>query len=305
MTSVAGIGAREIATTSQMSRRFLDRPLHGLRGNLGAKSPLAKDLAELRRIFDDLDPARYDLDEPGPRRLLGVIPAGDRLTAYVDRYAQAQERIDEIIASLEEGNSGLRQENAVIDQEQRSLRMQMESLRQYAFMTERLDESLDARIAAIDATDPRRATALREDVLLPVRVRRRDILTQLAVVSQGYAALGIIKRTNDDLIGGGPRRNDDHGCRRPDRGAGRPGDREPASRRGGTRRHRRCARRQGDDGPSAVDLDALQRSWTSVFTALDQIDSYRRSALASMPAAVATLSAPVSPDAKDSALRLG
>ena len=126
VTSVAGIGAREIATTSQMSRRFLDRPLHGLRGSLGAKSPLAKDLAELRRIFDDLDPARYDLDEPGPRRVLGVIPAGNRLAAYVERYAQAQERIDEIIASLEEGNSGLRQENAVIDQEQRSLRMQIE-----------------------------------------------------------------------------------------------------------------------------------------------------------------------------------
>ena len=58
VTSVAGIGAREIATTSQMSRRFLDRPLHGLRGSLGAKSPLAKDLAELRRIFDNLDPER-------------------------------------------------------------------------------------------------------------------------------------------------------------------------------------------------------------------------------------------------------
>ena len=89
----------------------------------------------------------------------------------------------------------------MIDQEQRSLRMQIESLRQYAFMTERLDETLDARLAAIDATDPGRATSLRTDVLLPVRVRRRDILTQLAVVSQGYAALGIVKRTNDDLIG--------------------------------------------------------------------------------------------------------
>ena len=54
-----------------------------------------------------------------------------------------------------------------------------------------------------------------------------------------------------------------------------------------------------------IDLDALQRSWTSAFTALDQIDSYRRSALASMPAAVAALSAPVTPEPQDSALRLG
>ena len=305
VTDIAGIGAREIAATSQMSRRSLDRPMRGLRGSLGAKSPLAKDLAELRRIFDDLDPARYDLDEPGPRRVLGVIPAGNRLRAYVDRYAQAQDRIDEIVASLEEGNSGLRQENAAIDQEQRSLRMQIESLRQYAFMTERLDATLDARLAAIDATDPGRATALREDILLPVRIRRRDILTQLAVVSQGYAALGIVKRTNDDLIGAV------RAATTTTVAAVRT-----AALVAQAIANRRAVEEQidavndaidgmGEGGPSRIDVDALQRSWTSVFTALDQINSYRRSALASMPAAVAALSAPVSQDAKDAAQRLG
>ena len=292
VTDIAAIGAREIAATSQMTRRFLDQPMHGLRGSLGARSPLAKDLAELRRIFDDLDPARYDLDEPGPRRMLGVIPAGNRLRAYLDRYARAQERIDELIGSLEEGNRGLRQENAAIDQEQRSLRMQIESLRQYAFMTERLDETLEARIAALDEIDPERATALREEVLFPVRVRRRDILTQLAVASQGEAALGIVKQTNDDLIGA---------------------VRVATSTTVAAARtaalvaqaiaNRRAVEEQIDavndalggmveDGIPGLDVDALQRSWTSVFAALDQVDTSRRRVLASMPAAVLAADAP-------------
>ena len=154
-------------------------------------------------------------------------------------------------------------------------------------MTERLDESLDARIAAIDATDPRRATALREDVLLPVRVRRRDILTQLAVVSQGYAALGIIKRTNDDLIG-----------------AVRAATTTTvAAVRTAALVAQAIANRRAveegldaiddaldgkvEDGPSGIRPGRVAASWTSAFTALDQIDTFRRSALASMPAAVA------------------
>jgi uncharacterized protein YaaN involved in tellurite resistance len=175
--------------------------------------------------------------------------------------------------------------------------MQIESLRQYAFMTERLDETLDTRIAAIEATDPGRATALREDILLPVRVRHRDILTQLAVVSQGYAALGIVKRTNDDLIAAvrAATTTTIAAVRTAALVAQAIGNRRAIGEQidaanealGGL----------GEGGPSRVDVDALQRSWTSVFTALDQIDSYRRSALASMPAAVAPPSMPATADA--------
>jgi uncharacterized protein YaaN involved in tellurite resistance len=47
-----------------------------------------------------------------------------------------------------------------------------------------------------------RATTLRADVLHPIRQRHQDILTQLAVSAQGYLALDLLRRNNDELIRG-------------------------------------------------------------------------------------------------------
>ena len=67
-------------------------------------------------------------------------------------------------------------------------------------MAERLDNALETRIATIEASDPDRARALREDVLFPVRHRRQEILTQLAVAVQGYAALRVVEINNRELV---------------------------------------------------------------------------------------------------------
>jgi uncharacterized protein YaaN involved in tellurite resistance len=63
-----------------------------------------------------------------------------------------------------------------------------------------LDEEIEAASAAMAVSDPVRARLIANDVLFPLRQRRQDILTHLAVSAQGLAALAILKEGNDQLI---------------------------------------------------------------------------------------------------------
>ena len=70
------------------------------------------------------------------------------------------------------------------------------------YLAEHLDAALEAKIAEIEATDPDKAKALREDVLFYVRQKHQDLLTQLAVSVQGYLALDLVRKNNIELIKG-------------------------------------------------------------------------------------------------------
>ena len=78
----------------------------------------------------------------------------------------------------------------------------MARLNQYVYVAERLDARLAAAIADLEATDPERAKALRDDVLFYVRQKHQDLLTQLAVSIQNYLAIDIVIKNNIELIKG-------------------------------------------------------------------------------------------------------
>ena len=137
-----------------------------------------------------------------PRKLFGLIPFGDRLRDYFDKYRSSQHQLDAIITALYHGQDELRRDNAAIEQEKVNLWAVMGRLRQYAYLAQRLDEAVSAKIAAIEAVDPERAKVLKEDLLFDVRQKHQDLLTQLAVSIQGYLALDVIRRNNLELIKG-------------------------------------------------------------------------------------------------------
>ena len=160
-----------------------------------------RSLSELRKFVAELDPSGRDLGRKRPRRSLGILRRRQPLVRYIDGFAASEAQIRELIGTLRQGRSELQRNNAMIAQEERSLATLTQSLRQYADLAERLDKAVEAAAEAVVDSDPKRARLLVDDALFPIRQRRQDILTQLAVSEQGLAALAIVKTGNDRLIG--------------------------------------------------------------------------------------------------------
>jgi uncharacterized protein YaaN involved in tellurite resistance len=202
VNDIAKLGDDDIRASAQVSNRLLDKPMAEMsQGGISQASNVTKSLLSLRKTVEDLDPQKQG-NLLSPRKLLGVIPYGDRLSDYFHKYQSSQGHINAIIVSLYDGQDELRRDNADIEQEKVNLWATMGRLRQYAYLAEQLDKGLTAKIAQIEATDPDRARTLKEDLLFPVRQKRQDLLTQLAVSVQGYLALDLIRRNNVELIKG-------------------------------------------------------------------------------------------------------
>lgn len=194
---LTSLGQREIREASGGSNRFLDKPIRQMDGSEG----IGADLIKLRGIIDDLDPGRKG-DLMKPRKLLGLIPFGSRLTAYFDSYQSAQSNISSILKSLASGKDELLMDNAAIDTERRNLWAAMGALEQMILMAQTLDERIEAKAADLDMTDPAKAKAIRETALFHIRQRHQDLLTQMAVTVQGYLALDLVKKNNVELVKG-------------------------------------------------------------------------------------------------------
>jgi uncharacterized protein YaaN involved in tellurite resistance len=130
------------------------------------------------------------------------VPFGDKVTDYFRKYQSAQSHLDGILHALRDGQDELAKDNAALNMEKQYLWDAMGRLNQYVYVAERLDARLSARIVELEATDPDKAKALRDDVLFYVRQKHQDLLTQLAVSIQNYLAIDIVIKNNIELIKG-------------------------------------------------------------------------------------------------------
>jgi uncharacterized protein YaaN involved in tellurite resistance len=198
-TDVRSMGDADIRHAAESSNRLLQSPVKALTsGGLSEGSTVGKTLLELRRTVENLDPK----EATGPKKLLGMIPFGDKIEDYFRKYQSAQSHLEGILHSLRNGQDELGKDNAALNLEKQQLWDAMGRLNQYVYVAERLDARLSATIAELDATDPDKAKALREDVLFYVRQKHQDLLVQLAVSIQNYLAIDIVIRNNIELIKG-------------------------------------------------------------------------------------------------------
>ncbi len=206
MQSISSMGAAEIAASANVSNRMLDRPAAAVAsakgGNGGdATARVAGTLTELRNTVTELDPARADLS--GMRKVLKFLPGGDKLARYFARYESAQSQLDAIIKALASGQDELRKDNAAIEGERSTMWTTMGKLTEYAQLAQALDEALEQEILRLQTSgEVEKANSYQSDALFPLRQRRQDILTQLAVSAQGYLALDLVRKNNTELIKG-------------------------------------------------------------------------------------------------------
>ncbi|MER7787485.1 toxic anion resistance protein [Streptomyces sp. NPDC097640] len=198
---ITALGAGEMRGAAQQSNRMLDRTVRSLaQGDGDAPTRVSSSLVELRRTVEDLDPR--DTQLKGARKLLSKLPGGNKLRDHVAKYASAQGTLNKIVGSLRGGQDELRRDNAALHTERVRLWENMGKLQEYAVLAQALDTAVERQITAVEATDPTQADALRADVLFPVRQKHQDLLTQLAVCAQGYLAMDVVRRNNEELIKG-------------------------------------------------------------------------------------------------------
>ena len=201
VNAIHQLGSTEIRASAQIANRMLDRPAKSMDKALFDNSPIAKSLTELRSVVEDLDPSRQG-SLSSPRKFLGIIPMGKSVQDYFRKYQSSQTHINAIIESLYHGKDELMKDNASIEQEKVNMWALMQSLRQYIYVGQKIDERLEHKIGELEATDPEKARVVKEELLFYVRQKNMDFLTQLAVNIQGYLALDMIRKNNLELIKG-------------------------------------------------------------------------------------------------------
>ncbi|GAA1022444.1 MULTISPECIES: toxic anion resistance protein [Amycolatopsis] len=199
LDEILAVGEADMRTAATVAGTMLDRSTKALDTARSPHQEVTTSLTELRRTVAELDPAKLPITG---RKLLGIFPAAASAKRALDRYRAANEPVNALVRELRVRQDVLRRDNAAIKGERERLWATLGKLAEAAAFAEAVDGAIDRQAGVFDLTDPAHANALRADLLYPIRQRHQDVLTQLAVSAQGYLALDLVRRTNDELIRG-------------------------------------------------------------------------------------------------------
>jgi uncharacterized protein YaaN involved in tellurite resistance len=301
---ITNMGRKEIMAAAGHSNRFLDRPVRAMSKDEGVGAKLA----ELRRVVEDLDPGKRGALST-PKKILGIIPFGNKLTNYFRSYQSAQTHIQSVLGHLASGKDELLMDNAAIDVERQKLWEAMGNLEQMVHIAKTLDQKLEDAAADLDATDPAKAKAIRESALFYVRQRTQDLLTQTAVSVQGYLALDLVKKNNVELVKGVDRASTTTvAALRTAVTVAQAMSNQRLVLQQITSLNTTTANMIDSTGQllkdqtgkiheqaaaSTIPLETLQRAFQNIYDTMDQVDTFKVKALESMKQTVETLSGEV------------
>ncbi|MDQ2586498.1 toxic anion resistance protein [Saccharothrix yanglingensis] len=305
LDELLAVGESDMRAAAGVAGAMLDRSARALRDG-SPQVGITTSLAGLRRTVAELDPARLPITG---RKLVRLLPGANAAKRALDRYRAAGEPVDQLVVDLRTRQDALRRDNAAVKRERERLWEVMGRLAESAALAEAVDGAVARQADVLDLTDPERARALRADVLHPIRRRHQDLLTQLAVSAQGYLALDLVRRTNDELVRGVERAVSTtvaalrvallvSGALAQQRDVLDEVDAVRATTDGLLRANADLLdlqtaeiRRAGSD--PAVAVEALRSSFDRIYAAIDAVDGYRADAVRTMEATVESLSGEV------------
>jgi len=197
LDSAFALGKEEISNASAlMQGRFMQRNFAGIED-----SPAYQAIAAIRSQLDELNPGKEG-DLLQPRKLLGLIPFGNKLEAYFRKYQSAAEQLKTSMGQLYAARDDMQKDVVDIEATRGKLWDAMTKLAAAARFATQLDSKLEEKVKSLEGTDPAKANALRQEVLFYARQNLTDIQTQQAVCINGYLALDVLKKTGREMING-------------------------------------------------------------------------------------------------------
>ncbi|GAB3895600.1 toxic anion resistance protein [Kibdelosporangium lantanae] len=303
LDEVLTVGSADMRVAAKIAGTMLDRSAAALGQGPSPQRDIGLSLAELRKTVRGLDPTKLPITG---RKLLGLIPVAGEARKLLARYQAANEPVNSLVLHLKGRQDLLRRDNAAIKNERGRLWDTMSKLSASAAFAAAVDSAVERQASILDLADPTMATALRGDVLHPIRQRYQDILTQLAVCAQGYLALDLLRRNNDELIRGVERAVTTtvsalrlalviSGALAHQRDVLAEIDSLQSTTDGLVRSNSDLLATQAADirrasSDPAVGVQTIQASFDQIFQAIDTIDDYRARAVEAMATTVSTLS---------------
>jgi uncharacterized protein YaaN involved in tellurite resistance len=190
------LGRKEIGDSALLTGKFMEKNFVGDFNN-----PAFKVMNEMRALFEDLDPGKEG-DLFSAHRILGMIPFGNRLQAYLHRFDAAGGSLRKLIDNIYGVEDQLSRDDQELFATMNKLLDAMAKLKAVDIFIDRLDQTLTDAIAKLRTTDPARAKAIEQEVLFYARQASMDVKTQLVVCINGYKMLEGLRKTGRELHNG-------------------------------------------------------------------------------------------------------
>ncbi len=189
---------RDLAHRSQM----LKTPLHSLVDEAQSGGGTANSLLNLQSQVNAVNPNRVDFSMGTVRRLFSALPfIGTPLSNWFAKYQTAEGVINDIVATLRNGEAQLRRDNITLEDDQIRYREMTFSLEDYIQFGHQLDKKVEEKVSDA-STDDEKKTYLQEQILFPLRQRVMDLQQTLAVNQQAVITSEVIIQNNKELIRG-------------------------------------------------------------------------------------------------------
>lgn len=190
------LGRKEIGDSALLTGKFLEKNFVK-----DSDNPAFRVMNEMRGLFESLDPGKEG-DLMAPSKLLGMIPFGNKLQAYLHRFDSASGSLRSLIDNIYGVQDQLARDDQELFTTMNKLLEAMTKLKAVDLFIDRLDDTLTAAVAKVRPTDPARAKAIEQEVLFYARQASMDVKTQILVCINGYKMLEGLRKTGRELQNG-------------------------------------------------------------------------------------------------------
>ena len=197
--SIENFGADPINKSTDKNNYLLKTQLKNYSHGGTESENVGDKLMELNKQVRELDPSGVDWSNNG---LMSKF--FNPVKKYFDKYESAETVIANIIKSLDQSKSVLKNDNVTLVSEESNLRETTKNLMIDIELGKQMDASIEAQIeeAKMKGIEQEKIDIVTEEILFPLRQRIMDMQQMIVINQQGIISLNVVRRNNKELIRG-------------------------------------------------------------------------------------------------------